>query len=255
MLIYEDVEQTRKDMDHLSFFTAFIAGIVSFLSPCVLPLIPGYISFVSGLSLEEISKGAEQSFLVKKVGFGTLAFVAGFSFVFTLLGASASLAGQWLSRYLTIISKIAGVVIIFFGLHTMGLLKLRWLFYEKRFQLSKIPIGLLGSFVMGLAFAFGWTPCIGPILAGILALAATQSTVVQGTLLLLIYSLGLGIPFILAGFGMNYFLRFFNRYKRFIRLGEIFSGLLLVFIGGLIFCNRLTAILKYLPSWFYSFSL
>lgn len=242
-------------MDQLSFWTAFVAGIFSFLSPCVLPLIPGYISFVSGLSLEEISKGADNSFLVKKVGFGSLAFVLGFSLVFTLLGASATLAGQWLARYLSVISKIAGILIIFFGLHTTGLLRLGWLFYEKRFQLSKIPIGILGSFLMGLAFAFGWTPCIGPILAGILALAATQNSVVEGTLLLLIYSLGLGIPFILAGFGMNYFLRFFNRYKRFIRLGEIFSGLLLVFIGGLIFTNRLTSLLKYLPNWFYSFSL
>jgi cytochrome c-type biogenesis protein len=146
-------------------------------------------------------------------------------------------------------------VIILFGLHMVGLLKIKWLYYEKRIQAGRFSPGLWGSFLMGLAFAFGWTPCIGPVLAGILALAAMQETAAQGMLLLFVYSLGLGIPFILTGFGTAAFMRFFSRYKRYIRWGEIFAGVLLVGIGGLVFTNRLTMLIGYFPKWFFRFAL
>lgn len=242
-------------MDQLNIWTAFIAGIISFLSPCILPLVPGYISFMSGLSLEELSKGTEKKLLLKKAVMGSICFVIGFSVVFTFLGASATAIGNFLREYATILNKIAGVVIVLFGLHTIGVLPIQWLYYEKRFQTSRLSPGLIGSFVMGLAFAFGWTPCIGPILAAILALAATQETVIKGMLLLLIYSLGLGIPFILTSFGINAFLQFFNRYKKFIRWGEIVAGILLISIGALVFTNKLTMLISFMPEFFLKFSL
>lgn len=242
-------------MDQISFLTAFAAGIVSFLSPCVLPLVPGYISFISGLSLEELSHDADRKKILKKAGFGSIAFVLGFSLVFIFLGASATAVGKFLADYSAVITKIAGVLIILFGLHTLGILPIRWLYYEKRFESGSLSPGLAGAFVMGLAFAFGWTPCIGPILAGILALASTQETVIQGMGLLTVYSLGLGIPFIITGFGIHFFLQFFNRYKRFIRWGEIAAGILLVFIGVLIFSNRLTILINYLPKQFFNFAM
>ena len=241
-------------MSQVPIWTAFIAGIVSFLSPCVLPLVPGYISFMSGITLEELSKGAAKKLLFKKAGLSSVFFVLGFSLVFTALGASATTAGQFLVNHMEAASKIAGALIILFGLHTLGILPIQWLYYEKKFQPSKINPGQIGSFVMGLAFAFGWTPCIGPILAAILAIAAAQETVVQGMTLLLVYSLGLGIPFILTGFSVNLFLQFFNRYKKFIRWGEIFAGILLLGIGGLIFSNKLAILIGLIPEGLFIFS-
>lgn len=242
-------------MDQLNIWTAFAAGVISFLSPCILPLIPGYISFISGISLENLSHSNEKRANLKKSGLCSISFVLGFSILFTLLGASASGVGRFLIEYISILSKIAGVVIIFFGLHTIGILPIKWLYYEKKIQMSQYPSGLIGSFVMGVAFAFGWTPCIGPILAGILALAATQEKITQGMFLLSIYSLGLGIPLIITGFSMNTFLQFFNRYKRWIRWSKIFAGILLVFIGGLIFTNNLKLLISFLPAFFLKFSL
>lgn len=245
-------------MEQVSFWTSLAAGVVSFLSPCVLPLVPGYISFISGISLEELSKGSEglpQESAIKKAGWSSIFFVLGFSLVFTLMGASASAIGRFLADHLPVLSKVAGVLIILFGLHTLGVLHLKWLYYEKRFSTQKISPGLIGAFLMGLAFAFGWTPCIGPILAGILALAATQETLAQGSSLLFVYSLGLGIPFVLTGFATHLFLQFFNRYKRFIRWGEMVAGILLIFVGGLIFTNKLTSLLQFMPEWLSKFAL
>lgn len=234
---------------------AFAAGIISFLSPCVLPLVPGYLSLISGLSLDELSKGSDRKAVALKAGMGSVCFVLGFALVFTLLGATASAAGSLLSRHMGLLSKIAGILIIVFGLHTAGAITIPVLYYEKRFQASGIAPGYFGAFLMGLAFAFGWTPCIGPILAGILALAATQETVTQGMVLLMVYSLGLGIPFILTGFGINAFLQFFQSYKRFIRWGEILAGVLLVLVGILVFTSQMTRIIQYLPRWMYQFSI
>jgi len=234
-------------MGHVNAWGAFLAGIVSFLSPCVLPLVPGYISFISGLSLEELSKGTDRADVFKRAGLGSICFVLGFAVVFTALGASASAVGRLLSDYMPYLSKIAGILIIAFGLHTTGLMPINLLYYEKRVSATGVPPSLAGAFLMGLAFAFGWTPCIGPILATILALAAAEKTVMRGVVLLLIYSAGLGIPFILTGFGVNAFLGFFARYKRYIRWGEIAAGVLLIVIGVLIFRNQLTMLVSLMP--------
>lgn len=236
-------------------WTALIAGLASFLSPCVLPLVPGYISFISGLSLEELSSGVDRKAVMRDAGLGSFFFVLGFSAVFTALGASASAAGRFLSAHLPLLSKLAGALIILFGLHISGLMPIRWLYYEKRFSTKNLRPTYFGAFLMGLAFACGWTPCIGPILGAILALAATQQTVSQGVFLLAIYSLGLGIPFILTGFGVNAFLQFFSRYKRYIRWGELGAGILLLAVGLLVFSNRLTLLIRLLPRSLFKFAL
>jgi len=227
-------------MHSVSVGAAFLAGLASFLSPCVLPLMPGYISFMSGLSLEELSSEGDRPGVTRRAVLAAACFVLGFSAVFTALGASASFVGQLLAAHLPLLSKVAGVLVILFGLHITGLVPIKWLYYTRRADTSKVAPGLLGSFVMGLAFAFGWTPCIGPILSGILFLASTQETVGQGVILLFVYSMGLGVPFLLTALGLSAFLRFFARYKRFIRWGEIAAGVLLIAIGALLVSNRLS---------------
>ncbi|MDP8299449.1 MAG: cytochrome c biogenesis protein CcdA [Candidatus Tantalella remota] len=241
-------------MEHVSYGLAFLAGFLSFLSPCILPLVPGYISFLSGASLEELKKGAAPKEVARKAGLTSIFFVLGFSLVFTLLGASATAVGKIMMQYLTILTKIAGALIFILGLHLLGVLKMKWLNYEKRVQLKNISPGYWGAFLVGLAFALGWTPCVGPILAGILALAATQNTVVKGMIMLLLYSLGLGIPFIVTGFAVGVFMKFFEKYKRFIRSGEIVAGIFLIGLGILIFTDNVSMLLRYLPESFYNFA-
>ncbi|MFQ5953119.1 MAG: cytochrome c biogenesis CcdA family protein [Candidatus Omnitrophota bacterium] len=231
-----------------------MAGIISFLSPCVLPLVPAYISFLSGVSLEELKQGTSHKKVLIKAGFTSVFFVAGFSVVFIALGASASLVGKLLSEYINVFTKIAGVAIVILGLHLLGVLKMDWLGREKRLKVKKFSPSFLGAFLIGLAFAFGWTPCVGPILAGILALAAAQQTLVKGMYLLAVYSLGIGIPFIVTGFAIGAFMKFFEKYKKFIRWGEIVAGILLIAIGILIFFNNLSILLKFIPPVFYDFA-
>lgn len=240
---------------NFNIWTALAAGVLSFLSPCILPLVPGYISFVSGVSLEELTRGADRSRLRRKALVGSLFFVAGFSLVFTLLGASASAAGIFLQSHAAVFSKVAGAVIFIFGLHMSGILPISFLYYEGRFQTSRLSPGAAGAFLLGLAFAFGWTPCIGPFLAGVLALAASEKTVGRGMFLLFVYSMGLGIPFILTGLAVNAFLGLFSRYKKFIRWGEILGGVLLMAVGALIFFNRLTLLVNLLPERLLRFAL
>ncbi len=227
----------------LGLGTAFLAGLASFLSPCVLPLIPGYLSFISGLSIDDLSQEAAPGIL-RSAGLGSIFFVLGFSIVFIALGASASALGRDLFQHRLFLDRVAGSVVILFGLHMSGLLPIRFLYYEKRAQ-ARVAPGFWGAFIMGLAFAFGWTPCIGPILGAILALAATQKTLLEGMRLLAFYSLGLGIPFILAAFGLGSFLRLFKRYKKFLPWVERISGLFLVLMGLLIFFNRLPILLAW----------
>lgn len=224
----------------IGYGTALAAGAASFLSPCVLPLLPGYVSFMSGLSLEELGRDVESGRALRHAGWESVFFVLGFTLVFTALGASATAAGAFLSAHLPIVTKIAGAIIALFGLHLAGIVTIPVLYSYKRADIGAFKSGYLGSFLMGLAFAFGWTPCIGPILSGILALAATRETVTEGMRLLFAYSMGLGLPFILTGFAVGGFLRFFARYKRYIRAGEVFAGALLVVVGVLIFFGRLT---------------
>jgi cytochrome c-type biogenesis protein len=226
---------------------AFLAGVVSFLSPCVLPLVPGYLSFMTGMTLDELAHGASPGEARRHAGWESAFFVLGFAVVFTALGATATTAGRFLAAHAPVVTKIAGAVVICFGLHMTGLLPIKWLYYHKRADTAAYKPGYIGSFLMGLAFAFGWTPCIGPILSGILALAAARETVAQGMGLLLVYSLGLGLPFIAAGYALRGFLRFFTHYKKYIRVGEIVAGALLIGVGLLLFLDRMTWLNRLLP--------
>ncbi len=252
-------------MDNVSFVAAFIAGLLSFVSPCVLPLIPGYLSFISGVTLDELRGVAPagaapgQAIAVAhpsargRVFLTSIAFVIGFSLVFVSLGASASLIGQVLLSRLSLLGKIAGVIIILFGLHLMGVLRIAWLYSEKRVHTSRKPAGPFGAVLVGIAFAFGWTPCIGPILAGILAIAATKATAWKGVELLAVYSAGLGVPFLLTSLAINQFFAATARIRRYYQAIEIASGTLLVVIGVLILTNRFTAIAQYLSPYLPTF--
>jgi len=230
---------------------AFGAGLISFLSPCVLPLIPGYISFISGVSLQEMKDGSAGSGLLNSqklsVVINSIFFIAGFSAIFILLGASATWLGTLLSTKISFLTKLAGLVIILFGVFKMGLIRPLFFFKEARFNVENKKMGPIWALVIGASFAFGWTPCIGPILTGILAFAGTLEHVNQGILLLSVYSLGLGIPFLLTAFGVNQFFRFFNRIKRHLGLLEKITGVIMVLLGLLIFFNKLILIPGYLP--------
>lgn len=240
-------------MSEVTYLAALAAGFLSFISPCVLPLIPGYISFVSGMSLDELRGGAGSPRSSRRQVLATsLAFILGFSLVFIAFGASASAIGRFVLRNLPLLGKVAGVVIIVFGLHTMGVFKLRMLEIEKRAHAQSRPAGLLGAMLVGVAFAFGWTPCIGPILAGILAIAGSRETVREGVVLLSVYSLGLAIPFLLTSLAIDRFFAFTSRIRRHYHTIEVVSGGLLVVIGLLIFTGQFTVITQllqpYLPT-------
>jgi cytochrome c-type biogenesis protein len=241
-------------MDQVTLLTAFVAGFLSFISPCVLPLIPGYLSFVSGMTLDEMRAGAAGNASARRqVLVASTAFVLGFSIVFIALGASASAIGDFLMSRLPLLGKIAGVLIIIFGLHTMGVFRLRFLETEKRIQTSRKPVGVVGAFLVGVAFAFGWTPCIGPILGGILAIAGSRESIGEGVRLLAIYSLGLGIPFLLTALAVDRFFAATARIRRYYHAIEVTSGALLVAIGVLIFTNQFTIIARYLEPYFPKF--
>jgi cytochrome c-type biogenesis protein len=229
----------------LSIPIAFLAGVVSFLSPCVLPLVPGYISMLSGASIEELKSGAGGA-LAGRILCNSLAFVVGFTAVFVSLGASATAVGNFLSAKHTIFNLVAGIIIIVFGLHLTGLVKIPLLYREARVDTGAPRRGLAGSFVLGFAFAFGWTPCIGPILATILALASTRDTLFQGMFLLAVYSAGLAIPFLLTGLGLSQFLRFYGGFRKHLQVVEVASGVLLIAIGFLIAFNKFTVLSGYL---------
>lgn len=237
-------------MENVTIITAFVFGLLSFISPCVLPIVPGYLSFISGVSFDEMQKTGNRASIRKKILLNALFFIFGFSLVFIGLGASATAIGQFLHKQINIISKVAGVIIIIFGLHMIGVFKIPFLNYEKRFHTEGKKLSLFGAFIVGLAFAFGWTPCIGPILAAILAIASQQETVGQGMILLTFYSLGLGIPFLLTGLSITIFYNGFNKFKRHLHKVEIVGGILLVLVGVLIFTNYLTILSSYFAKWF-----
>ncbi len=229
-------------MEHVSLLMAFTAGIISFLSPCVLPLVPGYISFVSGVSVEEIG-GLRQK---KSVMVNSTFFIMGFSIIFVLLGFSATWTGVFLASEKAILTKIAGLIIIFFGIFKIGLIRYLGFYREARFQIRSRKFGTVGALLVGAAFAFGWTPCVGPILGVILAYAGTLGKVNQGVVLLLAYSMGLGIPFLVVAFGLSRFFAVFDRIKKRLRLIEIVSGIIMVILGLLVFTDTLILIPGYL---------
>ncbi|HLW79776.1 MAG TPA: cytochrome c biogenesis protein CcdA [Terriglobia bacterium] len=231
--------------NQLSISIAFVAGVVSFLSPCVLPLVPGYISMLSGESMEAL-KASGSAPLASRILRNSVAFVAGFSIVFVLLGASATWVGHFLLSQRTTFNIIAGVIVIVFGLHLTGLVRIPLLYRDARLDTGAPKRGLAGSFVLGFAFAFGWTPCIGPILTAILLLAAKRDTLIAGMFLLAIYSAGLAIPFLLTGLGLSQFLKFYSRFRRHLHVVEVLSGVLLIAIGLLMAFNRFTLLSGYL---------
>jgi cytochrome c-type biogenesis protein len=274
-------------MTDVSLAGAFLAGLVSFLSPCVLPLVPGYISMLSGIGMEQLRKGDVPT---SGLFSSALAFVAGFSVVFISFGASASAVGSFLRQNRSFLAPVAGALILLFGLHLIGaLIKLnlragvvlgailvalgiaayfkhaplfaglgashffslsligffgpsmaRWLNRDVHLRSSATQPGIWSGFLLGFAFAFGWTPCIGPILATVLALAAASDTVARGVLLLAVYSAGLAIPFLLTALGISQFMTFYKNFRKYLHAVELFSGALLLFVGGLVFVNKLT---------------
>jgi cytochrome c-type biogenesis protein len=228
----------------VSLFMAFAAGLVSFLSPCVLPLIPGYISFVSGVSFEEMTNTGRASPIKVALLGKSFLFVLGFSAVFVLMGASATWLGSIFSRKLPLLTKVAGVVIILFGLHQAGLLRFGFLLRGLHLRLPAKSLGPLSPVFLGASFGLGWTPCVGPVLAAILTYAATMATVPQGIELLVSYSAGLGIPFLLTGFAVNGFFSLFGRIKNYLWLLEKVSGTVLVLLGVLMITGKITLIVS-----------
>ena len=212
------------------WIAALIAGLISFLSPCVLPLVPPYLAFLAGSSLERLAETERAPVVRRDVLMAALLFVAGFSTIFVALGAGASVIGSMLRFYSHELSIVAGVVIIVMGLHFLGITPIAFLYRQARIDVQK-PVGLWGAYVMGLAFAFGWTPCIGPILAAILSIAAAEATVAKGAGLLAVYSLGLGIPFLCAAFAVEPFAKFLARFRGYLPMVEKTMGALLVLTG------------------------
>jgi len=223
---------------------AFVAGLLSFLSPCVLPLVPGYISLISGTGVEELRIGDQR--LLRSVLFHSAMFILGFSIVFISLGAVATSVGQLLGQYHRFFVYLAGIVIIVFGLHLTGIFEIKALYADKRIHSTSTKSTAIGAFVVGFAFAFGWTPCIGPILATILTFAAEQDTVAKGILLLAIYSAGLAVPFLLTSLGIDRFLGFYGRFRRHLHTVEVASGVLLIVIGALVLTRHFTVLSGYL---------
>lgn len=223
---------------------AFVAGLVSFLSPCVLPLVPGYVSLISGAGVEELK--SQESRLLRKMMLNSISFILGFSVVFITLGAISTEVGQLLARYKSTLAQVAGVVIILFGLHLTGLLRINALYSDKRLHSVKGGSTPGGAFLIGFAFAFGWTPCVGPILAVILGFAAEQDSVFKGIALLAVYSMGLAVPFLLTAFGIERFLKFYSRFRAHMHAIEVASGGLLIALGILLVLGRFTIISNYL---------
>ncbi len=234
-------------ISQISIFAAFSAGLLSFISPCVLPLVPSYLSYITGLSVENLAKVEERERFKSAILLNALLFIAGFSTVFIAFGASASLIGQVLYEYQDIIRKIGGILIIIFGLYLLGMLKLNIFMTERRLvHFESRPVGYLGSFLIGTAFAAGWTPCVGPVLGTILAYASTTESMSGGVMLLSAYSFGLGLPFFLSAFGMDTFLSYFKSLRTYLGGVSFVSGGLLILVGIMIFTDSVTLFTSFL---------
>lgn len=228
-------------MNNISIFLAFSAGLLSFLSPCVLPLIPAYVSYLTGSSIEDLNNGRAKLITLYK-SFG---FVLGFSIIFIFMGASITSLGKLLTTHQMIFRKIGGALIIIFGLHTTGIFKINLFYHEKRFlSFDKIQ-GRFSPVIMGMAFAAGWTPCIGPILSSILIYASSMETINKGILLLIMYSLGLAVPFILTALAIGNFSRQFKKFSKYLPLVSILSGILMIIMGIIVFTNKMSALSRY----------
>jgi cytochrome c-type biogenesis protein len=225
----------------VSYSAAFIAGLLSFLSPCVLPLIPAYFSFITGFSIDELLD-KQNSNIRKKVFLSTMAFVCGFSFVFIVMGASASYLSSFIDAYKDYIRIIGGLIIILLGIHMTGWIQIRSLNVDRRVHVQNRPIHFMGTFIIGMAFAAGWSPCIGPLLGAILVIASSKDTVWQGIQLLALYSAGMAIPFILISIFINFLLEFLQRANRFIKYINRVAGILLILVGFFLLTDSFTLI-------------
>ena len=228
------------DTPNLGILIAFVGGLLSFLSPCVLPLVPSYLGFVTGLTFDEMS-GRRRIAMVHAV-----LFVLGFTLIFLLFGASATALGRVLKYYEVWFQRVGGALIVLFGLYCLGVLRLGFLDRDARVHLDRKPLGYLGSVLVGMAFAAGWTPCIGPILGTILGMAATQEDLGRGMVLLASYSLGLAVPFLLAAFAVETFLSWFQRFRKHLRWVQRISGVLLLFVGILLMTGQFTRLAAWL---------
>jgi cytochrome c-type biogenesis protein len=233
-------------MSKIGYITAFLGGLLSFLSPCVLPLIPSYLSFITGISFDDFKTG-DKARIRKLTLMNSGGFVLGFSTVFILLGVSSTFIGRLFAVYYDHIRIIGGIIIIVLGLYVMGVLKLNFLASDKRVHLKSKPRGHFGSFVVGLTFGAGWTPCIGPILGSILLIASTTGSALQGFYLLLVYSLGLAVPFMMTALAVNWFISHFGAIQKYMRLIMILSGLLLIGFGVILLTDSVYLILGMAP--------
>lgn len=235
-----------QSISQISLVAAFSAGLLSFVSPCVLPLVPSYISYITGLSIEQLTDAGTRSRFKAAIVVNALLFIAGFSVVFIAFGASASFIGQLLITYQDHIRRIGGILIVVFGLYLLGVLNINFLQMEHRFQFRNRPVGYLGSFLIGIAFAAGWTPCVGPVLGTILLYASTTDSLMSGVMLLASYSMGLGLPLFLTALGVDRFLSYFKQARAYLWGVSTISGVLLVVVGVLIYANSLTMVTSFL---------
>ena len=239
-------------MKDISFPLAFLAGLLSFLSPCVLPLVPSYVSFITGFSFESLTAGkdsVQDHARIKRLTFAnSVAFVLGFSSIFIGLGASSSMIGRWLMEYEGTIRTVGGVLVIIFGLFISGIVKLDFLMRERKIHLHGRPVGYLGAFVIGMTFAAGWTPCIGPILGSILLYATSKGSAAYGLKLLATYSLGLAVPFLAAGLAINSFLLYSRRFLKHMKYIMLTSGVVLMGFGVLLLSNKIKLLSRFFPN-------
>jgi cytochrome c-type biogenesis protein len=219
---------------------ALVAGLLSFVSPCVLPLVPPYLCYIGGVSLDQLTGDAPEGVARHRIALSAFTFVLGFSTVFVALGATASVIGRLIASYLDVLAIVAGVIIIIMGLHFLGVFKIHLMHRQARMEVRNHPAGPLGAYIVGLAFAIGWTPCIGPVLAAILAVAGSEQTVTRGAGLLAVYSLGLGLPFIAAGFFAGTFMHFMRHFRQHVGTVEKVMGGLLVVTGILFMTGQIT---------------
>lgn len=230
----------------IGYGAAFLAGLLSFVSPCVLPIVPPYLAYLAGVSFNELKTDDQQSPVSRRVFLTSVFFVAGFTTVFVALGATASAIGQTIAQYFGILQVVAGTIIIIMGLHFLGVFRIGMLAQEARFNVEKKPAGLAGAYIMGLAFAFGWTPCVGPVLAAILFVAGAEDTVWRGAGLLAVYSAGIGIPFMIAGLFAGPFINWAAGFKRHMHKIEMAMGLLLIITGILFITGSMAIIAQWL---------
>jgi len=238
----------------IGFGAAFLAGLLSFVSPCVLPIVPPYLAYLAGVSFSDLQSAEVERERARRIILSAVAFVAGFSTVFVALGATASIVGQTIAQYFGVLSVIAGVIIIIMGLHFLGLFRIGFLYREARVDVRNKPAGFVGAYVMGLAFAFGWTPCVGPVLAAILFIAGAEDTALRGAGLLAVYSFGIGLPFVIAAVFASRFISWANRFKRHMATVEKAMGALLVITGLLFVTGQMSRIAQWLLDTFPAFS-